>query len=227
MTSAIERPKRGGKRSGAGRPKRPHQHDAPHRRRPSLSPKHPVHVVLRTAAWVPWLRRGVVYRALRRVLERYHGRTAFRVIHVSIQKNHLHLLVEAGDRRALTAGMQSFAINAARALNACDGRTGQVFAYRYHATQIRTPWHARHALAYVLNNWRRHRQDVASARTLAAKLDPYASGLAFAGWAQRPRFATPAGYKPLPVSAPMTALLAFDWQRFGLIDLHETPGPLH
>jgi len=102
-----------------------------------------------------------------------------------------------------------------------------VFAYRYHATQIRTPWHARHALAYVLNNWRRHRQDVASARTLAAKLDPYASGLAFAGWAQRPRFATPAGYKPLPVSAPTTALLAFDWQRFGLIDLHETPGPLH
>jgi len=29
---------------------------------------------------------------------------------------------------AQTAGMQSFAINAARALNACDGRTGQVFA---------------------------------------------------------------------------------------------------
>jgi len=42
---------------------------------------------------------------------------------------------------------------------------------------------------------------------------------------QQPRFATPAGYKPLSVSAPTTALLQFDWQRFGLIDLHETPGP--
>jgi len=158
------------------------------------------------------------------VLERYLGRAAFRVVHVSIQRNHVHLLVEAADRRALTAGMQSFAINAARALNASHGRTGKVFAYRYHATQIRTPWHARHALAYVLNNWRRHREDAASPRTLAAKLDPYASGIAFDGWSQRVRFARLKDYQPLPVSPPTTSLLQFDWQRFGLIDLHETPG---
>ena len=225
MTADVERPKRGGKRAGAGRPRKAHQHDAPHRRRPSLSPKHPVHVVLRTARWVPRLRRGVVYRALRRVLERYLDRTGFRVVHVSIQKNHLHLLVEAEDRRALTAGMQSFAINAARALHACDGSSGKVFAYRYHATQIRTARQARNALTYVLNNWRRHREDVANARTLAAKLDPYASGPAFGGWSQRLRFGLPKGYTPLPVSAPSTSLLQFDWQQFGLIDLYETPGP--
>jgi len=176
---------------------------------------------------MPRLRCGAVYRALRRVLARYLGRDGFRVVHISIQKHHLHLLVEASDRRALTAGMQSFAINAARALNATDGRCGKVFAYRYHATQIRTPWHARHALAYVLNNWRRHREDVATETTRAAKLDPYASGVAFSGWAQRARFRTPADYTPLPVSAPATSLLGFDWQRFGLIDLYETPGPLH
>ena len=222
-----DKPTRGGKRAGAGRPKLPHKHDAPHRRRPSLSPKHPVHVVLRTGPWMPRLRCGVVYRALRRVLARYLDREGFRVVHVSIQKNHLHLLVEAADRRALTAGMQSFAINAARALNATDGRCGKVFAHRYHATQIRTPWHARHALAYVLNNWRRHREDVATAKTREAKLDPYASGFAFSGWAQRMRFRMPVDYTPLPVSAAATSLLGFDWQRYGLIDLYETPGPLH
>jgi hypothetical protein len=118
--------------------------------------------------------------------------------------------------------MQSFAINAARAI----GRgPGNVFAYRYHATQIKTPWHARHALAYVLNNWRRHREDVRSVKTLVAKLDPYASGVSFAGWAQRTRFRAPPGYEPLPVSSPATSLLRFDWQTFGLIALDEKPGP--
>ena len=214
--------KRGGKRPGAGRPRKAHQHDAPHRARPSLSPKIPVHVVLRTTSWTPRLRCGPTYRALRRVLERYLGRDDFRIAHISIQHNHVHLLVEARDRRALTRGMQSFAINAARAIQRGPGK---VFAYRYHATQIKTPWHARHALAYVLNNWRRHREDVRSTKTLAAKLDPYASGVSFAGWAQRSRFRTPPGYEPLPVSSPATMLLQFDWQRFGLIDLYETPGP--
>jgi REP element-mobilizing transposase RayT len=217
-------PRRGGKRAGAGRPKLPHNHDAPHRRRPSLSPRHPVHVVLRSGPWMPRLRSGVMYRALRRVLARYLGRDGFRIVHISIQQNHLHLLVEASDRRALTAGMQSLAINAARALNATDGRCGKVFAHRYHATQIRTPWHARHALAYVLNNWRRHREDVKTAKTRSAELDPYASGFAFSGWAQRTR--VPIEYTPLPVSPPATSLLAFDWQQFGLIDLFETPGPV-
>src|SRR5262249_27184310 len=160
--SAEERPrtsKRGGARPGAGRKKTGRNHDAPHRKRPPLSPTHPVHVVWRVRKWYPWLRRGPIYHALRRVLERYLGRADFRVVHVSIQNTHLHFLVEAIDRRALSHGLHSLAINAARAFHRADNRSGKVFAYRYHATQIRTPWHARHALAYVLNNWRRHRAD--------------------------------------------------------------------
>jgi REP element-mobilizing transposase RayT len=212
-----QRSHRGGRRPGAGRPRKPHQPDAPHRKRPSLSPLHPVHVVLRTTALTPRLRCGAVYRALRRVLARYLGRTDFRVIHISIQRNHLHLLVEATDRRALTRGMQSFAINAARAI---QRGAGKVFAYRYHATQIKTARQARNTLAYVLNNWRRHRED---ART-HAKLDPYASGIAFDGWSQRQRFHVPNSYTRLPVSPPRTQLLVFDWQQFGRIDLYEQPG---
>ena len=114
---------------------------------------------------MPRLREGHTYRQIRRVLVRYLGRDDFRIVHVSIQHNHLHLLVEAADQEALSRAMQSFAINAARAINRSMGSHGKVFAYRYHATQIRTPYHARHALAYVLNNWRRHREDCASMHT--------------------------------------------------------------
>src|SRR5688572_86770 len=156
-------PKRshGGSRAGAGRPKSGlRRHDPPHRRRPDLSDRHPVHVVLRAAEGVSRLRTRPIYKALRKVLERYLGKDDFRVIHLSIQHNHLHLLVEATDRQALTRNMQSFAINAARAVINTIGRRGKVFPYRYHATQIKTPSYARSALAYVLNNWRHHREDV-------------------------------------------------------------------
>ena len=129
----------GGKRSGAGRKKSGKRRGGPHRRRPSLSARHPVHVVLRVARWVPELRVGRVYRALAPVLARYLGNDDFRIVHLSIQTNHLHLLVEAADRRALTRYMQSFAINAARAINQARGVPGKVFAFRYHATQITTP----------------------------------------------------------------------------------------
>ena len=125
----------------------------------------------------------------------------------------------------LTAGMQRLNILAARVLNRSLGRKGTLFAYRYHATQIRSPKQARHSLAYVLNNWRRHREDETSERAQTAKLDPYASGLSFDGWSA-PRFDVPADFTPLPVSEPRTWLLRTGWRRHGAIDVHETPGPL-
>ncbi len=119
--------------------------------------------------------------------------------------------------------MQRFTIRAARALQAAFGWTGKVFPWRYHATAITTPRQARNALAYVLNNWRKHRQDMTSPRALQAKVDPYSSGISFNGWAGAPRFKVPDDYVPLPVSPAQTSLLTRDWRRHGLIDLFECP----
>ena len=81
-----------------------------------------------------------------------------------------------------------------------------------------------HRLAYVLDNWRRHRLDYEHAAARSAQLDPYASGLAFHGWTRQ--FAPPQGYAPLPVSPPRTRLLAYAWRRYGPLDPRELPGPL-
>jgi REP element-mobilizing transposase RayT len=228
MDVVVEREGRrhGGVREGAGRKKSGKRRGGPHRRRPALSPRHPVHVVLRTRRGFPELRLGRVYRALGPVLRRYFGRDDFRIVHISIQQNHLHMLIEANDRRALTRGMQSFAINAARAISVAWGRAGKVWAHRYHATQITSPRQARNTLAYVLNNWRRHQQDFANGRMLTAKIDEFSTAILFTGWVGRPRWACPKGYVPLPASPPRTDLLARAWQRFGLIDPFEAPGPL-
>jgi putative transposase len=212
---------RGGRRKGAGRKRDRWRSDPPHRARPALSPRHPVHVVLRAQRKLSW-RNGRAYHVIRRVLAHYLGRADFRVVQLSIQHDHLHLLVEAANERALRLGMQSFAIRTARALNRAEGACGKVFAHRYHATPIRTARYARHALAYVLNNWRKHAADYANGRQLTAQLDPYSSAVSFAGWTKT--FAAPARYRPLPVSPPSTYLLRIGWSRHGEIDPFERPG---
>ena len=222
-----EHPGWGGARAGAGRKKSMlRRHDPPHRTRPAFGGKLPVHVVLRVGRDVPRLRCGRTYRVIRRVLAACRERDAFRVVHASIQHNHLHFLVEARDRTAMIRGMQGLAIRLARAINHDLDRTGAVFEHRYHATTITSTRQAHRALAYVINNWRHHREDLASEEIMQVKLDPYASGLAFPGWSGAPRFRPPPWYAPLPVAAPHTWLLREGWMRHGPLDLFAIPGPL-
>lgn len=222
----LERRTWGGRRDGAGRTRDPDRHDPAHRPRPPVNRHKPLHVVLRVRRTVGRLRREPIYHAIRHAMQRALAQTEFRVVHASIQHNHIHLLVEAETSTALTKGMQSVAITLAKAINRTCARTGKVFEFRYHATQITTPRQARHALAYVLNNWRRHREDLRSTRARAAHVDPYSSAISFSGWVGNPTFATPPGYEPLPIARPQSWLLSIGWQKHGPIDVRERPGPL-
>lgn len=219
----------GGARKGAGRPKTGKRKDTVHRTRPEVSGRHAQHVVLRVRKDVPRLRRGKIYRALRKTLSRHLGQLGFAVVHVSIQHNHLHFLVEAGTKRALRSGMQGLAISAAKAINRVCKRKGKVFEYRYHATAIRTPKQARHALSYVLNNWRRHNEDERALAARFAAIDPYSTAVAFDGWKEWREAVLPDGFDsfpPLEVAPPRTWLLRIGWQRHGAISIHETPGSM-
>jgi len=62
------------------------------------------------------LRRRRAYQAIRKALEVSLGRSDFRVIHVSVQREHIHLIVEAASAMALAKGMQALGISAARRL---------------------------------------------------------------------------------------------------------------
>lgn len=187
----------------------------------------PVHVTMRGQRYISDLRGDQVYRLLGSVLARYRDdcfdRGAFRIIHVSLQDTHLHLIVEAACDGALRRGMRSFTINAARAINAAIGARGRVW-FRYHSTVIKSKRYARNCLAYVLGNWRRHNRDIVDGQLVTAILDRYSSAISFPGWTTR--FRIPAGYQPLPVSSPTTWLLRAGWAFDGPLDPYQTPGPL-
>ena len=225
-----KQPARGGKRPRAGRKPNGLRAGVSHMRRPELSHRHPVLVTLRVVPEIGRLRRRDAYRAVRQALAtsliRQRGR--IRICHISIQGNHLHLIVEADDKRALSRGMQGFAISCAKHLNqtlrpsGAEPRKGRVFADRYHAAILDGPRRVRHALSYVLNNWRRHREDLGSRE----RLDRYSSGAAFGGWSDGAR-PVPIGPRDelLPVWYPQTWLLREGWRRGGEVSPWDRPGP--
>src|SRR5690348_17374364 len=151
------RKRRAGSKRPGPKPKGPR--GSPHTVRPELKARHPVHVVLRVVSAVGNLRRRATYKAVREATLTTARREDFRIVHLSIQRNHLHLLVEADHKGALASGMQGFQISAAKHLNAAISkdrpgprRRGAVFPDRYHAEIITTPTQARHALNYVVIN---------------------------------------------------------------------------
>jgi putative transposase len=225
---------RGGKRKGAGRPRNKGRRAEPHGKRPVLKADQPVHVVLRVLDDVRQLRTRDMFMAVREAaIMTFHNMTC-RIVHLSIQDGHLHLLVEADDAEALSRGMQGFEISAAKHINAAASarwgrkRKGKVFVDRYHAEIITCPTQAHHSLSYVLNNWRKHREDRA-AFTTGWNVDPFSTGARFAGWIERAdavtMWKTPETYKDIPTYLPKTWLLRVGWQRGGPISYRQVPGP--
>jgi REP element-mobilizing transposase RayT len=240
-----------------GRPPKGPRAGAPHKKRPELKRRFPVHVVLRVVEAMGSLRKRHMYKALREATIAVARRElnavedgAFRIVHISIQKNHVHLLVEADHKLALSRGMQSFQISAAKHLNSAlsvkslrikrgDPRTraaykqamanrrrGTVFPDRFHEEIITTPRQARRALAYVLNNWRKHREDRHDF-SRAWRVDPFSTGVQFDGWKEREDAVVYMQYRdtydPLVVYLPKTWLLREGWRRHGLVRFDEVP----
>lgn len=146
----------GGKRRGAGRKPAPGREGIQHDVRGPVRPSQPVHVTLRLAGHVWNLRSQRSFRVFDDALRGVRARAGFRVVHFSVQGNHVHLIVEAGGTYALADGMRALSIRLARRLNAMMGRSGPVFSARYHAHVLRTPAEVRNAVAYVLNNFASH-----------------------------------------------------------------------
>ena len=212
----------GGRRKGAGRKKT--SSATPHRKRPPLASRHPVHVTLSVDPNLPQegLRRpdltACIEDCLREIRETW---TVFRVVHYSIQRHHLHLVVEAANRNALSRGMQGLTIRVAKRINKVLGRRGKVFIDRYFETVVKSPRQARHVLSYVLLNTQRHAAQ-SGQRCEPGWIDPCSSGRYFDGW-RGLRVRPPPDEEPT-VSEPHTWILSTGWRRFGLVSLDAVPG---
>jgi REP element-mobilizing transposase RayT len=172
-----------------------------------------VHVTLRVHHDVPNLRRTSLLATLTDALRAGNERFGLRLCHYVVMGNHLHLIVEAEDARALARGLQGLCIRLARRVNGALKRRGRFFADRYHAHVLKTPTEVHRALSYVLLNHRKHfgggRAD--------DSLDAFSSAPWFDGWHTPPRSAARLRkeHRAPPVVAPQVWLLERGWKRAG------------
>jgi len=141
--------------------------------------------------------------------------------------NHLHLVVEAAGKDALTRGLQGLAVRLARAINKVLGRKGKLFAERYHARVLHTPLEVFNVLRYVLLNARHHAAERGE-KLARYWVDPFSSGPWFDGW--REPIKSDADWlkrlrkQPRPTAVARTWLLSKGWRKHGLLAFDDVPG---
>jgi REP element-mobilizing transposase RayT len=126
-----------------------------HKTRAAHDRQHPVHVSMRRVPLAPNLRSERVFRAILSQLARVK-RDGVRVVHYSVQRDHLHLIVEGNDRHDLSAQMRKLFSRIALTVNAVAQRRGRLFRDRHHREELDGPTKTRNALVYVLFNDRKH-----------------------------------------------------------------------
>jgi REP element-mobilizing transposase RayT len=219
----LEFPQHGGARKGAGRKPKGSVAGASHTARASTPARHPLLVTQRLCAGLPSLRKAGEREVILDAIADASERDGFRIVHFSIQTNHLHYLCEARDAQCLSRGMKGLGVSLARRLNRLWRRTGRVFAERFHARALATPSEVRNALVYVLNNARKH-------GVLGAGVDAFSSGPWFDGWRldespQQRRVRDRCQLaRASPTATAHTWLLRIGWRSRGLIDTSAVPG---
>jgi hypothetical protein len=212
---------RGGKRAGAGRKPKGPRAGVPHRPRPVIKRKTPVHVTVKLVPAVGSLRRRKLIDAMRGAFRAGKIKDGFRICVFSVQRDHMHVVTEADSNRALAKGMQGWEIRVARRVNRKLGRKGKVFADRFHAVPVRSPRQLRNTLCYVLNNGHRHGE---RSEPRWRGIDPFSSAWHFEGWSHdrwRRGLDPPRGEPPV---APAESWLLTDgWLRWGRIGVGEVP----
>ena len=128
----------GGARVGAGRPAKGPIPSEPHKARPHLAARHPVHITSRIDRELSAVRVRRTYAALRRATQLSLARADFRIVHMAVLPHRVELIVEASDKTALARGMQGFQVSAARWLNREARRSGTAFPDRYKMRILKT-----------------------------------------------------------------------------------------
>ncbi len=164
----LSKGQRGGRRPGSGR-KRIKSKGVAHREREEVSTRTPMHINFKYKAYIK-NKRGLKLLKKAVMNARSHG---LRIIHFSLQSNHIHLIVESESNEILTRGMRSLTVTFAKGL-----KKGKVQLERYHLHVLKSVRETKNAVKYVLFNQQKHEKGTYS------KVDEYSSVLSNIKWIQ-------------------------------------------
>lgn len=136
----------GGYRKGSGRT-RLHSKGVAHRTREKVKHYQPLHINFKFRTFI---KKKDSLRILKRALINAR-KQGLRIVHFSMQSNHIHLIVEALNNEVLSSGMRALTVTFAKGL-----KMGKVQVERYHLHVLKTKQEVKHAVHYVAFNQHRH-----------------------------------------------------------------------
>lgn len=155
------------KQHNTNHPPKNTQTNSPHKQRPFLHARYPIHITLQIIHTVDNLHQHYIYQTIRETTLTTTQHEDFRIVQLSIQQTHIHLLIKTNNKHTLTKKIQDFQISTTKHLNATISknkpsprRKNIMFRDHYHAEIITSPRQTRQALSYVANNWRKHQKDL-------------------------------------------------------------------
>jgi REP element-mobilizing transposase RayT len=127
-----------------------------HRSRPELPKAKPVHVTIKTNKNViPNLRSKVLYKQIRQSMKRARI-LGIRIIHFSVQRDHVHLLIEADNKQQLGESMRVLSISLTKRLSHVLKRKVKALKSRYHLHVLKSLQEIKNAKNYILSNGQKH-----------------------------------------------------------------------
>lgn len=141
---------------GAGRPAI-HDRGIRHIARDQLKRKTSLHLTIKIEKTKAGLKNKDILKQLHTSIKKARI-IGLRVIHYTLEFDHIHLLVEVDNKEQLGKGMQSFGISFSKGINKIKSLSGRVFKTRYHFRKLKTKQEIKNVIHYILGNSIKHTQ---------------------------------------------------------------------
>lgn len=141
---------------GAGRPAI-HDRGIRHIARDEIKKPIPLHLTIKIEKTKAGLKNKAMLKLLHHCIKKSRMK-GLRIVHYTLEFDHVHLLVEATNKETTSKGMQSFGIAFSKGINKLKCLKGRVFKTRYHFRKLNSPREIKNVLNYILGNSIKHGQ---------------------------------------------------------------------
>lgn len=143
---------------GAGRPAI-HDRGIRHIARDEIRRLTPLHLTVKIEKQKAGLRNKSILKTLHTSIKKARQK-GLKIIHYTLEYDHIHLLVESDNNETLGRGMQSFGISFSKGINKIKATKGKVFKTRYHFRKLKTPKEVKNAINYIFGNSIKHKNAI-------------------------------------------------------------------
>jgi REP element-mobilizing transposase RayT len=148
----------------AGRPAL-HDKGIRHRKREIIERPKPLHLTIKLKR--AQIQNKIILKNLKYSIQR--GRLqGLRIIHFSLEDNHVHIYAESDNNLVLTKGMKALGVSFAKRLNKFFKSRGQVYKTRFHLRVLKSASEVKNVINYILKNGMKHKR-------AKSFIDPYSS----------------------------------------------------